>query len=91
MSRRKDRDRFLNKKAFNPDYRGFRGYSRDATTSNTDTLQPVTCSVCGRKRNVDSEIAREQGQGYVCLSCQDEEGAETQQGTAGESSPADST
>ena len=76
MSRRKDRDRFLNMKELNPDYRGFRGFGQDSATSDPDTLHQVTCSVCGRKRNVAEEIPPEQVKEYVCLSCQ-EEGAGT--------------
>ena len=75
MSRRKDRERFLAQKAEDPSYEGFRGY--DFVPPAPPAAPPsvaVTCSVCGRRRNVSSEIAQAEGDGYVCLSCQEESG-----------------
>ena len=82
MSRRKDRERFLEMKRLNPDYQGFRGPSEEtAPTGESIPLQGVTCSVCHRRRNVAVEIAQEQGDNYVCLSCLEEaeKGAEAQE------------
>lgn len=69
MSRRKDRERFADKKSHNPEYMGFRGQVEDSTGVPNVVLHSKTCSSCGRKRNVplgDSVV----GDGeYVCLSC----------------------
>ena len=73
MSRRKDRERFLSQKAQDPNYQGFRGY--DFVPPAPPAPPPsvaVTCSKCGRRRNVSSEVAQAVGDGYVCLSCQEE-------------------
>ena len=72
MSRRKDRDHFLSMKGLDPGYRGFRGQGQQANGDN-DALQSVTCSVCGRRRNVAAEVAAEEGDSYVCLSCREAE------------------
>ena len=75
MSRRKDRERFLAEKAQDPNYQGFRGY--DYNPPAPPAAPPsvaITCSSCGRRRNVSSEIAQAEGDGYVCLSCQEESG-----------------
>ena len=72
MSRRKDRDRFLAQRRQNPDYRGFRGYANDPSRSGDMPLVAVNCSVCGKKRNVPVGIAEEQGENYVCMTCQEE-------------------
>ena len=75
MSRRKDRERFLAQKAQDPGYQGFRGY--DFVPPAPPAPPPsvaVTCSKCGRRRNVSSEVAQAEGDGYVCLSCQEESG-----------------
>jgi uncharacterized protein CbrC (UPF0167 family) len=73
LSRRKDRERLLELKRVNPEYPGFRGYEQDPTRSGNTPLQMVTCSICGRRRNVALGIAAEQGEDYVCLSCREEE------------------
>ena len=52
MSRRKDRDRLLQKRRVNPDYAGFRGYDKEPGRPGQTPMQSVTCSVCGRRRNV---------------------------------------
>ena len=78
MSRRKDRERFMALRGQNPGYRGFRGYDDDATPQ-SEPLEAVTCTVCGRRRNISAEVAQEQPEGYVCLSCREAvEGGELQ-------------
>ena len=84
MSRRKDRDRYLAMKTTNPEYLGFRGYGGDAPRTEQDSLQTVTCSRCGRRRNVTLEVAQEQGAEYVCLSCLEEAGEQPGPGEAQE-------
>ncbi len=79
MNRRKDRDRWLAMKDQNPDYRGFRGSGQESSGASTAPLQAVSCSICGRRRNVAMSIAQEQGDNYVCLSCQEAEGEEVQE------------
>jgi hypothetical protein len=71
LTRRKDRERFESMKKLNPDYAGFRGHSREPDRPGNTPLQTVTCSVCGRKRNVAVGVAQEQGEAYVCQSCQE--------------------
>ena len=71
MSRRKDVERFRRLKAQNPDYVGFRGVNT-APARPAPTLEPVTCSVCNRKRNVDSNSLPADRSRYVCLRCQAE-------------------
>ena len=72
MSRRKDRERFESLRRFYPDYKGFRGHDKESTKRGDTALQAVTCSVCGRKRNVPLGVPLEQGRTYVCLSCREE-------------------
>ena len=55
-----------------PDYRGFRGGQGEPDRPGTAPLQPVTCSVCGRKRNVPRGVALEHGDRYVCIRCREE-------------------
>ena len=71
MSHRKDRERFAALKRVNPDYKGFRGYLREAENRDRTPLEAMTCTVCGRKRNVPAGIALEQRDRFVCQSCQD--------------------
>lgn len=73
MSRRKDRERFLQIKQLNPEYRGFRGDAAGGPGADAP-LESVTCSRCGRRRNVAVGIALEQGESYICLSCREEQG-----------------
>ena len=56
-----------------PDYRGFRGREREPNRSGNAPLQAVTCSVCGRKRNVPRGVAEERGDSYVCSRCAEDE------------------
>jgi predicted SprT family Zn-dependent metalloprotease len=69
MSRRKDQERWEAMRRLDPDYKGFRGPANEPTRSRNAPLEPVTCSVCGRKRNVPRGIAQEQGDTYVCSAC----------------------
>ena len=81
MSRKKDRERFLAQKRLNPDYLGFRGYGSPAQISRPP-LEKVTCSICGRVRNVPVGVAAEHRDDYVCATCQEELGIEANEGTA---------
>ena len=72
MSKRKNRERFAALKTDNPAYQGFRGYGVGSPTPSPEALITLTCSVCGRRRNVTQEVAREQGDAFVCLSCREE-------------------
>ena len=72
MSRRKDRERFEAMKGLDPDYRGFRGARDEPTRPGKTPLEAVTCSVCGRKRNVPRGVAMEEGARYVCATCREE-------------------
>ena len=82
MSRRKDRERFLARKRLNPDYLGFRGHDSPAQTSEPP-LQKVTCSNCGRVRNVPVGVAAEHPDDYVCATCQEQTQAEETEAAAG--------
>ena len=55
-----------------PDYRGFRGHGNEPTRPGKTPLEAVTCSVCGRKRNIPRGVALEQGESYVCSRCVEE-------------------
>ena len=77
MSRRKDRERYQAMRHMDPDYRGFRGYEAEPSQGNV-ALELVTCTVCGRNRNVPRGIAVEQRDSYVCSKCLEEQGAEAQ-------------
>ena len=77
MSRRKDRERFMAMKQLNPDYVGFRGYGQDSTSSSEPPLEKVTCSRCGRTRNVPVGVAADHQDDYVCATCQEELGEES--------------
>lgn len=63
-------------KRLNPDYVGFRGYDSPAQASGPP-LEKVTCSSCGRVRNVPVGVAAEHPDDYVCATCQEEQEAET--------------
>ncbi len=71
MSRRKDAERFQRLKAQNPGYVGFRG-AEIASARPVPVMESVTCSVCNRKRNVDSSTLPADRNDYVCLRCQEE-------------------
>ena len=70
MSRRKDRERALAQKRLNPDYPGFRGYEHEPGREGSIPLTTAICSVCGRRRNVPLAVAQEEGDKFVCISCQ---------------------
>ena len=72
MSKRKDRERFAALKSGNPSYQGFRGYGVGPAVPAPEALTTLTCTICGRRRNVTQEVAREQGDAFVCLSCREE-------------------
>ena len=72
MSRRKDRERYEAIKSEDPNYQGFRGYGEEAAKPEAPVFETVVCSQCGRKRNVPVEVAQEQGEEYICLSCREE-------------------
>ena len=74
MSKRKDRQRFEAMKGLDPDYKGFRGAGNEPNRPGNTPLESATCSVCGRKRNVPRGVALEQGDAFVCASCQEEGG-----------------
>ncbi len=74
MSKRKDRERFAALKSNNPHYQGFRGYGLGTPGPSPEALVTLTCTVCGRRRNVSQETAREERESYVCLSCREEAG-----------------
>ena len=67
----------------NPRYRGFRGYRQEDEPERA-VLVAVTCSSCGRRRNVSPEVVQEQGERYVCLSCRDAMEAEESGGDGAE-------
>ena len=69
MSRRKDRERHEAMKRLDPDYKGFRGHAREPSRPGVAPLEQVTCTTCGRKRNVARGIALERGDGYTCVRC----------------------
>ena len=72
MSKRKDRERFAALKSGNPSYQGFRGFGAVLSAPSPEVLTALTCSVCGRRRNVPQDVAREKGDAFVCLSCTEE-------------------
>lgn len=69
VSRRRDRERFEAMKRLDPDYKGFRGLQKEPDRTGQTPLEAVTCTVCGRKRNVPRGVALEQGNSFVCLTC----------------------
>ena len=76
MSKRRDRERFQAMKAADPGYKGFRGYGQDMRETDQPSLIALTCSECGRRRNIDPESAPPEGEPFICLSCQEEREAE---------------
>ena len=71
LSRRKDRERFLQMKQRDPAYAGFRGVNTGPAAPSE--VVSVVCSVCRRKRNVPSESLPGPEESYVCLQCQEEQ------------------
>lgn len=73
MSRRKDRERFLQLRQESPDYTGFRGMAGmfAAPAKAAEATVSLACSVCRRKRNVPEGSLPEDRDTYVCLNCQE--------------------
>ena len=88
MSKRKDRERYTSLKSANASYQGFRGYGASVPAPSPEALTTLTCTVCGRRRNVTQEIAREQGENFVCLSCREEADATETADSEAEQEPA---
>jgi hypothetical protein len=61
-----------------PNYKGFRGPDQESSSAADAPMQAIDCTVCGRKRNVTAEVAAEQADNYVCLSCLEASEQETQ-------------
>ena len=74
---RKDRERFLRLRAENPDYQGFRGAATVSAPPPppAPVTESVTCSVCGRKRNVNVDTIPEDRSSFVCIRCQENQEA----------------
>lgn len=72
MSRKKDRQRYEAMKRLNPDYKGFRGHLLEPDRPGQTPLAALTCTVCGRKRNIPLGVAVAQGDQFVCQTCTDE-------------------
>jgi hypothetical protein len=79
VSRRKDRERFLQLKQQNPDYAGFRG-TDTAPAKAPEATVGVVCSVCRRKRNVPGGSLPANRDSFVCLTCQEQQAAAPPQG-----------
>ena len=77
MSRRKDKERFQAMRHMDPDYSGFRGYGAEPSQGNVP-LESVSCTVCGRTRNVPRGIAVEQRDNYICSNCLEKQDEEAQ-------------
>ena len=69
---RKDRERFQRLRDSNPDYVGYRGKETVTAQAPLPETEPVVCSVCNRKRNVDSDSLPEDVSTFVCLRCQED-------------------
>ena len=70
MSRRKDLERFEQRRRANPDYAGFRG--DDTVVEKPPVpMESIVCSVCNRKRNVPNDTIPADRDSYVCLRCQE--------------------
>ena len=69
---RKDRERFQRLRDSNPDYVGYRGKETAAVQAPLPETETVVCSVCNRKRNVDTDSLPEDISAFVCLRCQED-------------------
>ncbi len=74
---RKDRERFLHLQEENPDYVGFRGANTVIARVAPAATETVVCSVCNRKRNVETDSLPKDVITYLCLRCQDDNGNDT--------------
>ena len=69
---RKDRERFQRLRDSNPAYVGYRGKETVTAQAPLPETATVVCSVCNRKRNVDSDSIPEDVSTFVCLRCQED-------------------
>jgi len=69
---RKDRERFQRLRDSNPEYVGYRGKETAKVQAPLSETETVVCSVCNRKRNVDSDSLPEDVSTFVCLRCQED-------------------
>ena len=69
---RKDRERFQRLRDSNPDYVGCRGKETVAIQAPLPETETVVCSVCNRKRNVDSNSLPDDVSTFMCLRCQED-------------------
>ena len=69
---RKDRERFQRLRDSNPNYVGYRGKKVVTAQAPLPETETVACSVCNRKRNVDSDSLPEDVSTFVCLRCQED-------------------
>jgi len=69
---RKDRERFQRLRDSNPEYVGYRGKETATAQTPLSETETVVCSVCNRKRNVDSDSLPEDVSTFVCLRCQED-------------------
>ena len=69
---RKDRERFQRLRDSNPEYVGYRGKETAIAQTPLSETETVVCSVCNRKRNVDSDSLPEDVSTFVCLRCQED-------------------
>ena len=69
---RKDRERFQRLRDSNPDYVGYRGKETVTVQAPLPETETVVCSVCNRKRNVDTDSLPEDISAFVCLRCQED-------------------
>ncbi|MBI2164928.1 MAG: hypothetical protein HYU29_00795 [Chloroflexi bacterium] len=72
MSKRKDAERLEAMRRSHPEYLGFRGREREPVRPEDTPLVHLTCTSCGRRRNVPSGMLKMKPEEYVCLACQDQ-------------------
>jgi hypothetical protein len=71
VSRRKDRERFLQRKAQDPGYAGFRGAAAPQAAPAAVEMASAVCSVCRRKRNVPAASLPADRGSFVCATCRE--------------------
>ena len=69
---RKDRERFQRLRDSNPDYVGYGGKETVTIQAPLPETETVVCSVCNRKRNVDSDSLPDDVSTFMCLRCQED-------------------